>query len=41
MLSLYVLGIGVAWWVHPDRRKAKEEARKAKAEAMKAKESAQ
>jgi sec-independent protein translocase protein TatC len=23
MLSLYVLGIGVAWWVHPSRRKAK------------------
>jgi sec-independent protein translocase protein TatC len=26
MLSLYVLGIGVAWWVHPSRRKAKEKA---------------
>ena len=24
MLSLYVLGIGVAWWVHPSRRKKKE-----------------
>ena len=24
MLALYVLGIGVAWWVHPSRRKAKE-----------------
>jgi sec-independent protein translocase protein TatC len=24
MLSLYVLGIGIAWWVHPARRKAKE-----------------
>jgi Sec-independent protein secretion pathway component TatC len=24
MLALYVIGIGVAWWVHPDRRKAKE-----------------
>jgi len=24
MLSLYVLGIGIAWWVHPSRRKAKE-----------------
>jgi sec-independent protein translocase protein TatC len=23
MLSLYVLGIGVAWWVHPSRRKGK------------------
>jgi sec-independent protein translocase protein TatC len=29
MLSLYLVGIGVAWWVHPSRRKAKE-ARKAK-----------
>jgi sec-independent protein translocase protein TatC len=26
MLSLYVIGIGVAWWVHPSRRKAKEKA---------------
>ena len=24
MLSLYVIGIGVAWWVHPSRRRAKE-----------------
>jgi sec-independent protein translocase protein TatC len=24
MLSLYLVGIGVAWWVHPSRRKAKE-----------------
>jgi sec-independent protein translocase protein TatC len=24
MLALYVLGIGIAWWVHPDRRKEKE-----------------
>ncbi len=24
MLALYVMGIGVAWWVHPSRRKAKE-----------------
>jgi len=24
MLGLYILGIGVAWWVHPSRRKAKE-----------------
>jgi sec-independent protein translocase protein TatC len=24
MLLLYVIGIGVAWWVHPSRRKAKE-----------------
>jgi sec-independent protein translocase protein TatC len=24
MLALYVVGIGVAWWVHPSRRKAKE-----------------
>jgi sec-independent protein translocase protein TatC len=29
MLSLYVLGIGVAWWVHPSRRKAKEKAAQA------------
>jgi sec-independent protein translocase protein TatC len=26
MLSLYLIGIGVAWWVHPDRRRAKEAA---------------
>ncbi len=25
MLTLYVIGIGVAWWVHPSRRKAKEQ----------------
>jgi sec-independent protein translocase protein TatC len=24
MLALYMVGIGVAWWVHPSRRKAKE-----------------
>jgi sec-independent protein translocase protein TatC len=24
MLALYVLGIGVAWWVHPSRRRKKE-----------------
>src|SRR6202522_2795101 len=24
MLALYVLGIGIAWWVHPSRRKARE-----------------
>jgi sec-independent protein translocase protein TatC len=24
MLALYLLGIGVAWWVHPARRKAKQ-----------------
>jgi sec-independent protein translocase protein TatC len=24
MLSLYVIGIAVAWWVHPSRRKAKD-----------------
>jgi sec-independent protein translocase protein TatC len=29
MLALYVLGIGVAWWVHPSRRKAKEKAAQA------------
>ena len=26
MLSLYMIGIGVAWWVHPSRRKKKEAA---------------
>jgi sec-independent protein translocase protein TatC len=26
MLALYMIGIGVAWWVHPSRRKAKEAA---------------
>jgi sec-independent protein translocase protein TatC len=26
MLVLYLVGIGVAWWVHPSRRKAKETA---------------
>jgi sec-independent protein translocase protein TatC len=26
MLCLYLIGIGVAWWVHPDRRKAKRAA---------------
>src|SRR4051812_5404968 len=24
MLALYMIGIGVAWWVHPSRRKGKE-----------------
>jgi sec-independent protein translocase protein TatC len=24
MLALYLIGIAVAWWVHPSRRKAKE-----------------
>jgi sec-independent protein translocase protein TatC len=24
MLALYLLGIGVAWWVHPSRRRSKE-----------------
>jgi sec-independent protein translocase protein TatC len=28
MLCLYMIGIGVAWWVHPSRRKAKEAAAK-------------
>jgi sec-independent protein translocase protein TatC len=27
MLALYLLGIGVAWWVHPSRHKAKEAAK--------------
>ncbi len=26
MLALYMIGIGVAWWVHPSRRKSKEAA---------------
>jgi sec-independent protein translocase protein TatC len=26
MLCLYIIGIGVAWWVHPSRRKKKEAA---------------
>jgi sec-independent protein translocase protein TatC len=26
MLALYVIGIGVAWWVHPSRRREKEAA---------------
>lgn len=26
MLALYLVGIGVAWWVHPSRRRAKETA---------------
>jgi sec-independent protein translocase protein TatC len=25
LLGLYLVGIGVAWWVHPSRRKVKEE----------------
>ena len=24
LLTLYLIGIGVAWWVHPTRRKAKQ-----------------
>jgi len=31
MLILYLIGIGVAWWVHPSRRKAKEKAKAKKA----------
>src|SRR5271157_291977 len=30
MLALYMVGIGVAWWVHPERRKAKEAKKEAK-----------
>ncbi len=26
MLALYMIGIGVAWWIHPSRRRAKEAA---------------
>ena len=39
MLILYLIGIGVAWWVHPSHRRAKEEKKKAKEEKKKAKES--
>ena len=31
MMALYMIGIGVAWWVHPERRREKE----AKKEAAK------
>ncbi len=34
MLMLYVIGIGVAWWVHPSLRKAREEKKKAKEAAQ-------
>jgi len=30
MLTLYLIGIGVAWWVHPSRRKAKAAEKAAK-----------
>ncbi|MGB8260673.1 MAG: twin-arginine translocase subunit TatC [Terracidiphilus sp.] len=30
MLSLYMVGIGVAWWVHPNRRRAKDSVSAAK-----------
>jgi len=33
MLTLYLIGIGVAWWVHPSRRKAKEAKRDKKKNA--------
>jgi len=26
MLALYLVGIGVAWWVHPARKRKKEAA---------------
>ncbi len=31
MLALYVLGIGIAWWVHPSRHKEKEKEAKEQA----------
>jgi sec-independent protein translocase protein TatC len=31
MLTLYLIGIGVAWWVHPDKRRSREAKRAAKA----------
>jgi len=27
LLALYLIGIAVAWWVHPSRRKKKEAAK--------------
>jgi len=30
MLGLYLIGIGVAWWVHPSRRKRKAAKEQAK-----------
>jgi len=38
MLILYLIGIGVAWWVHPSHRRAKEEKKRAREEKKKAKE---
>ncbi len=34
MLVLYVIGIGVAWWVHPSHRKAREAKKAAKESAQ-------
>jgi sec-independent protein translocase protein TatC len=31
MLSLYLIGIGVAWWVHPEKRRARDAKKAAKA----------
>jgi sec-independent protein translocase protein TatC len=31
MLALYMIGIGVAWWVHPDKRRAREAKKAVKA----------
>jgi sec-independent protein translocase protein TatC len=31
LLTLYLVGIGVAWWVHPEKRRAREAKKAAKA----------
>jgi sec-independent protein translocase protein TatC len=31
LLALYLIGIGLAWWVHPDKRRAREAKKAAKA----------
>ena len=31
MLTLYLIGIAVAWWVHPDKRRTREAKKAAKA----------
>jgi sec-independent protein translocase protein TatC len=31
MLALYLIGIAVAWWVHPDKRRVREAKKAAKA----------
>jgi sec-independent protein translocase protein TatC len=31
MLALYLIGIALAWWVHPDKRRSREAKKVAKA----------